>query len=105
MSYDVSLEVVKKTTVYSGNYTYNCSPMFVRAIGQDGINSLHGQKAKFLVDQLERAVAHISDPDNEPFYKELEPENGWGSHEGATEYLKEILEACRNNPEGVFHVG
>lgn len=109
MSYWVHLRITRPgeyltETVFSENYTCNCAPMFQAAIGQDGIRTLHGLKASEIVGQLGRAVDHITDPENLEFYKEIEPDNGWGSLDGAIDYLKGIHKACREYPDGVLSV-
>lgn len=36
--------------------------------------------------------------------KQLEPPNGWGTVQGAMSFLRKIIEACEQNPDGVLTV-
>lgn len=108
MSFDFYIEIdtggpERAAVEYIGNYTYNVSPMFNLALGV-GIRSLHEMRAEECIEVLERGVSHISDPANRRQYEELEPSNGWGDREGASDCLKSILSACRKHPKAVFVV-
>lgn len=70
----------------------------------DGLADLHGKSGKFCAPILEVALAHMREPEHAAMYAEMNPANGWGSHEGATRYLAKCLSACRNFPERVFEV-
>ncbi len=109
MSYDVYLTIdtggeVPAPVTYGQNYTYNCAPMFRLALGGNGINDLHGLRARDAIVKLEAAVSHMAHPDNEPTYRAMNPENGWGKHETATEFLEAILKDCRRHPLATIEV-
>lgn len=109
MSYDVYLMIdtggdVPAPVTEGRNYTYNCAAMFRLALGGNGINDLHGMRARDAVGRLEAAVAHMSHPDNEPTYRALNPKNGWGKHETATEFLADVLKDCRRHPRATIEV-
>jgi len=91
-----------------GNMTYNVGPMFSLALtgsaGGPGIGSLSGKTGAELIPVLEKAVAHISNPNNVDAYAALTPPNKWGSHGGARKKLEEILDGCRSYPKAVFEV-
>jgi len=101
MSYDVSLMMNTgaglKEIVDCGNYTYNVSPMFRDAFGEeDGINRLQGIMAEDAIYHLEKAI-HLMQH-NPDHYRTMNPKNGWGSYEGALGYLQDILKHCKEHP-------
>lgn len=110
MSYDVSLQIdagAKELVTIPNtgrNYTYNCSPMFRLALGGDGINDLDGKIAGDLIDRLDKAVSDIRNPANRRKYQRLNPENGWGNHDGAAQFLQAILDDCRAYPKASVRV-
>ena len=118
MSYDVSIEVPINEkmlqyispseygdvfgdgTLYyelfnCGNYTSNVSAMYARAMG-NVLSAFHGQTCANIHPLLVSAVEHMTN--NPRDYLSLEPENKWGSYEGALEYLRGILEAVSKSP-------
>lgn len=85
---------------YDFNYTWNCGPMFRRALAPlDGINGLQGLTGEEAIPHLERAIADMSAPESRQAYQAMNPENGWGDHDSATRWLERILEACREVPK------
>jgi hypothetical protein len=85
----------------SRNYTYNVSPMFYEAlkgtpIEKDGVRGLNGKAAEWCVDLLDLAIQRMEyAPD---IYKAMNPENGWGSYDGALELLRDLRRWCVDNP-------
>jgi len=109
MSYDVHFEIDTgdaPTTVGddSLNHTYNCSAMFRKALGGDGINDLHGQIAGEVIHRLECAVQDIRAPKYADEFREMNPPNGWGSHDTAARFLELILENARRHPTATIRV-
>lgn len=106
MSYDVYLEIDTGardlTMVHEvGNYTSNVSPMWTRALGQP-LFELHGMGAAEAVALLDAGIAAMeADPDG---FRELGPANGWGRHEGALDYLRELRAGCVEHPKTVIRV-
>lgn len=105
MSWDISLTIntgiKEREIVDCGNYTYNVSDMYVKAMGKS-LSDLHGKKAKDVIPLLKTGVkAMLTDPIE---MKKLSPENGWGDYDGALEYLQGILKACEENPECIVRV-
>lgn len=97
MSYDIHLEM----TVDIGNYTSNVAPMWTKALGYR-LADLHTKTADDALDDLRRAVQHMQDhPD---VYRALEPSNGWGSYDGALDYLRRLLDACTTHPEAMIRI-
>lgn len=108
MSYDVNFVIDTggdtPVEIDTLNYTYNCGPMFRLAIGGDGLNELHDKRAGDLIAKLREAVAHISYVENRERYAAMNPENGWGSHDGATAFLRGILARCEAHPKATVTV-
>lgn len=109
-----------------GNYTSNVSPMWTHALGvpdrpcfnedgsprmasrlvdgewerfhlhDHGLRVLHGAPCSEAAGVVARAVERMeADPD---FYRQWEPENGWGDYEGALAYLRRLRDGCQENP-------
>ncbi len=102
--------------------TYNLTAIFDRALtGEDlpnpdvneamvvlfrketdrprGLRLLSGRKAKDTAEWLCKALAHLNDPASEEMFRALEPENKWGSLEGARSTFKALLAAAEEYPE------
>jgi hypothetical protein len=86
------------------NYTSNVSQMWAKALGDDLgdlINRL-GERNGALTPILRAGVeAMEADPGA---YQTMEPENGWGTYEGALAYLRWMLAMCDAVPEGWVEV-
>lgn len=84
MSYDISLVIdtgkEEREVVEIGNYTYNCSKMFVIASEVDkSLSDLHNMSCIEAEPIIAKAVENMQkDPVK---YKAMNPENGWGSYE------------------------
>lgn len=85
------------------NYTYNVSDMFYDALPcSDGIRGLNGAKGKDCIKLLEHAIHMMTTyPDK---YKAMNPENGWGSYEGALGLLNKLKTWCEKYPEAYMVV-
>jgi hypothetical protein len=86
------------------DHTWNCAPMFRRALGGDGINDLDGKSCSKILPLLRRAVEHIAHPDNAAEYSSMNPVNGFGSHQSATQFLKDILTQSEAMPKAMIRV-
>lgn len=110
MSYDVCLEMLdalrRPVEIFDvGNYTSNCAPMWGLALGDNmWLSDLEGQMAGNFIERLERAVAHMQAPENEATYAAMNPTNGWGRYDSATEYLARLLDGCRRFPEATIRI-
>lgn len=109
MSYDVLFEADSRDPETAEvaeplNHTYNCGPMFRRALGGEGISGLDGKRCGDLVPLLRGAVRHIADADNAAEYVAMNPPNKWGSHESATQFLRAILATCEAHPAATIRV-
>lgn len=108
MSYDVNIAINtgagKSCTIESNGHTYNCSPMFYRAIsfaaGLDedvmGINQLHTMPCAEAYPLLQKAVRHMIE--NADWHKQHNPKNGWGSYRTALRFLAWICQQCKLHP-------
>lgn len=103
MSYDIFLTPPQSQGVEVGNMTYNIRPMFDHAFGvEDWKEVVWGKKALDVIPDI--FFAHKMMKDNPEEFKPLEPENGWGSYEGALGYLYKLLVACCENPDCTIHI-
>src|SRR5580765_6561006 len=89
---------------YDANYTYNVSPMFRLAFGQqEGIRCLHLRQGKDCTDWIDAAIKQMrADPDS---YRALNPPNGWGNYEGALELLVMLSGWCHELPKAQVFIG
>jgi len=95
MSYDVSL-VRKNASVVVGSTTYNLGRMYAKALGipLPALDGMPGRVASVLIHgairELEAKPAK---------FKALNPLNGWGSYDGALEFLRALYVACVEHPK------
>ena|ERR1035437_8785687 len=102
MSLDVWLEdVIPATTgeVFSANYTHNLNETATKA-GIYGYiwtpNEIGITKAKQLIAPLTEGLLELkSKPD---YYKQFDPENGWGDYDSFVEWVEKYLNACISYP-------
>jgi hypothetical protein len=104
VSYDVTLSVdtggkepAYLTDVLDENYTYNVSPMFYDALGEGGLNGLHGMDAGEAAKKVQIAIALMTR--DQAKYEAMNPSNGWGDYHGALRFLRAIGTACTENPK------
>lgn len=105
MSYDVYLSTTVDTGAVEpltitveeiGNYTFNVGGMWRKALGHS-LLELNGQAAGDALPRLREAVAVMeSNPDE---YRAMNPANGWGSYEGALEFLTRLRDRCQEHPK------
>ncbi|MGG3890308.1 hypothetical protein [Metabacillus fastidiosus] len=84
-----------------GNYTYNVSKMYTKAMNKT-ISEFHGMKASVAIPILENGIKNMTA--NAAEYKKLNPANGWGNYEGALSYMSRLLLACGENPNATIDV-
>ena len=100
MSYDISLVKEIEVTVV-GNQTYNTTPMFSKCIGHR-LRDFDGQNAGEVAPKLLEGILNMTEsPD---IYRAMNPENGWGSFDGALHYLATFYKACIENPDTIVRV-
>lgn len=77
------------------NLTYNLSPM-LHAAGMPPWKDFLGLRAADAGRTWATVVAELRrDPQR---YEAMNPENGWGSYEGAVEVLSALVQACERFP-------
>ena len=98
MSLSVYLTAVRPTIVFDDNITHNLGRMASEAgIYQylwrpDEVNITHAQQ---LVEPLQIGLARLeSTPD---YFRQFNPENGWGDYEGLVRFVQAYLQACQEN--------
>lgn len=105
MSYDVSLVIdaggkePAALVVLDENYTWNVAPMFMESVGSTP-NDWDGKSA-FDVATICARILRDFELDPEKFQR-LNPENGWGSFEGAKAFIAKIKIACEAAPKATF---
>lgn len=90
----------KSDELFSKNITHNLGNMADAA----GIykhlwrpDEIQVTKASELVEPLADGLQKLlADPAH---YETFNPENGWGTYEGLVRFVREYLEACRDNPD------
>lgn len=106
VSYDITLTIdtggeFPATVCEVGNYTYNVSPMYVKALGCS-LSDLHDSNCGESIERLRKAVIEMSEHPAD--YRALNPSNGWGNYEGALAYLRKLYEGCIQHPKATIDV-
>lgn len=105
MSYDVSIQVAAGPDVeveaFWRNYTSNTSRMWTHALGRS-LREFDKAPASEAAGPLAVGVRKMEyDP---VFYRQWEPDNGWGDYDGALAFLRAVAGACAAMPLGVLRV-
>jgi hypothetical protein len=69
-----------------------------------GLRLLSGRKAKDTIDWLRKAHGHLLDPDQREKFTALEPENKWGTVDGAVWVIAKMIENAEQYPDNVWHI-
>lgn len=103
MSYDVEFMGENLQGETWKNYTSNVSRMWTKALGVNlGDLIIRTPSAWEIIYPIERGIERMeSDP---PTYRLMEPDNKWGSYEGALAYLRWIAETAKANPTATITV-
>ena len=134
MSYDIYLRSPKCSTCGRSDAepelpdpTYNLTPIFDRALtGEEfpspnvsemevvilhretdrprGLRLLSGRKASDTKEWIEKAIRHLTNPANEAAFRELEPDNKWGTLRDAVWVMRELLAAVEKYPDNVWEI-
>jgi len=108
MSWDIDLAI--DTTggnelthvVDVGNMTWNVSPMYYEAFGENGIKGLNGMLADEAILKVHDAIKYMeAEPDK---FKAMNQPNGWGDYEGALAFLKKLLELICEHPKTTIRI-
>lgn len=102
MSLDFYLEETRPTEIFWRNITHNLSPMWRKAGVYEALYNSEGKKAGELYVTLEKGLHHMTYHAEE--YRALNPSNGWGNYEGALAFLKDVMDACNENPGAIVRI-
>ena len=94
MSYDMSIGEE------SFNYTYNVSKMWYLAVPEKGIRTFYGMTGREAVKVQQHIFNYMVE--NKEDLMQYEPENGWGSYEGALKFVVKLIVASLNNPDEIW---
>lgn len=86
----------------SFNATHNLTEMWTEAGCFDALYNSDGIKAKHIRPFLEKGLKLMIIKSDS--FKKLNPENGWGSYEGAVKFLENVINACLENKESRVHI-
>lgn len=85
-------------TLFSANITHNLGSMFDEAGAYEILWRGDGLIAGDVVDKLEAALRLMeSDPER---FKKFDSPNGWGLYIHAVPWLRRVVDACKENPQG-----
>ena len=111
MSLDVDLMVTQPCSVYSANITHNLGKMADAVLLSNGKTLYqilwrpdeHGLYFARDISELldEGWNILLSDPDR---FKQLNPENGWGSYDGLVNFVYKYRNACWDTPNAELSV-
>ena len=83
------------------NYTYNVSKMWYAAQPEEGIRCIYGKNGKDALDELKVIREYMEEHEEE--CRKMEPSNGWGTYEGAYEFILELMMECRKYPKEIWY--
>ena len=108
MSLDLHLEVDycfacgRADGAWWRNATHNLVSMWQEAGVYSALYESDGARAGNLLDALRIGLADMT---NRPeAYRALSPSNGWGSYEGAVDFLESLIRKCTEFPEARVRV-
>ena len=106
MSLDVYLTQKIKTQVFSSNVTHNMSRMADACGVYDACwqpEIVHKKpKARHIIKILQNGIDELERAPS--YYKQCNPENEWGSYTIFLQWLKDYLQACKDNPNARISV-
>lgn len=82
------------------NYTYNVAGMWYAAIPDKGIRTHYGMTGKEALNPLREIREYMEA--NHIELVEMEPDNGWGSFEGALGFVNGLILASIRNPDEIW---
>jgi hypothetical protein len=103
VSLDLYLECCEcKHDSWARNATHNLSKMWIEAGVYDALYESHGKTASEIRGSVADGLSLMRKEPNR--FKALNPPNGWGSYEGAIEFLESLLIGCDATPKAVIRV-
>ena len=82
------------------NYTYNVSDMWYDCFKEKGIREIYGATGSEAAVILRTLRCHMED--NAERLGGIEPSNGWGSFDGALEFVNKLIAASLRNPNALW---
>ena len=112
MSLDVSLIYNQPVSVFDANITHNLTKMASEVKLSNGMtlyqvlwrpDEMVGlNKAEDIADLLDEGWNKLmADPE---YFKQFNPENGWGSYDGLCDFVYKYRNACWDNPDAELRV-
>jgi hypothetical protein len=89
-------------TLYWADYTHNVGAMWRKAGVFDALYESDGTVAEQWLPALRAGLTDMKA--NRAAYLPLNPANGWGDVDGATEFLEKFLSACEAHPKATVRV-
>lgn len=78
-------------------YTYNVSKMWYACYPDNGIREIYGMTGRQAAPVLFKLAGYMQD--NKSKLLEFEPKNGWGSFDGAYEFVLKLLDSSLRQPD------
>lgn len=82
------------------NYTYNVSPMWYASMPENGIREIYGKKGIEAAKIINLMMSYMVN--NWDSMVALNPKNGWGSADGAYDFLARLSAASIRNINDVW---
>lgn len=112
MSLDVDLIVTQSVSVFDANITHNLTKMASEVKLSNGMtlyqvlwrpDEMVGlNKAEDIADLLDEGWNKLlADPE---YFKQFNPENGWGSYHGQCDFVYKYRNACWDNPDAELRI-
>jgi hypothetical protein len=89
-------------TLFECSATHNLGRMWARAGVYDALYNSDGKQAGEIAGVLLAGLEEMqTKPDD---YKPLSPPNGWGTYDGALDFLGRLARACQAYPKAIVRV-
>jgi len=102
MSLNFIVSITSPHEVIDANITHNVNKMWIKAGIYDELYKSEGKKVSEVIGKLEVGLTKmIIDSKG---YTELNPENGWGSYDGAVKWLTNLIMELKKYPDGIIEI-
>jgi hypothetical protein len=105
MSLDVYLKKQVMTDIYEDNITHNLNKMAQEAGIYEALwrpEEIGITHARQLIPILEKGLAELrAHPE---IYEQFNPANGWGNYVGLVTFVRDYLDACKQDPDAIVEV-
>lgn len=103
--YHCNSDYKEQVSTFSANITHNLSKMASEAGIYEACwrpEEINVTKAEQLIPLLEDGLDKLlANPD---YYKKFDSPNGWGKYEHFVPWVREYLQACKENPECIINI-